>query len=138
MLAHELGLAGVPALVVDGAEPDARTPLGMAINAGVVELLEQRGLMAPLRELGMEIPQAHFAHLWLDPTRLPGGHPYTLAIPYDAVERCLAEAARQRSAEIRYATAVAGLAQDADGVTVELRSPAGVEKVRCGYLVGCD
>ncbi|MEU4746464.1 FAD-dependent monooxygenase, partial [Actinosynnema sp. NPDC023658] len=56
MLACELGLAGVRTAVVErSAAPRVDAP-GMAINAGTVELLDQRGLMASLRAGAPTLP----------------------------------------------------------------------------------
>ena len=63
MVAHELGLAGVRTLVLERLrEPDPRVP-SMAINSAVVELIDQRDLLDPLRPDSMVLPAAHFANI---------------------------------------------------------------------------
>jgi 2-polyprenyl-6-methoxyphenol hydroxylase-like FAD-dependent oxidoreductase len=135
MLACELGLAGVQALVIDRLSAvDERSP-GMAINAAVVELLSQRGLMAPLRGDGFEFPLAHFAHLMLRPDQLDGRHPYAFAVPHHRLQQRLEDRARQLGARFIRGTEVVSLCQDEAGVTV---AGASGTVVRCRYLVGCD
>jgi 2-polyprenyl-6-methoxyphenol hydroxylase-like FAD-dependent oxidoreductase len=51
-----------------------------------------------------------------------------------AFERILAAHARSRGAELRYESPLTGFTQDAEGVTVE----AGGQRIRAGWLVGCD
>jgi 2-polyprenyl-6-methoxyphenol hydroxylase-like FAD-dependent oxidoreductase len=138
MLAGELALAGVHAVVLERS-PEPRTiSMGMAINAAVVELLHQRGLMDGLREDGLEWSQAHFAQLWLDPTRLSEPHEYTYLLPQTRLERHLEEWATKLGAEIRRGVAVETANQNQDSVRVDLRGPGGAETIECRYLVGCD
>lgn len=138
MLACELGLAGVQATVLERLDQPRENSRGMAINATVIELLEQRGLMDPLRGSGFEFPQSHFAHLWTDPTKLTERHPYTFAVPHSVVERVLAERAVSYGARIRYGTEVVSLSQDGDQVEVGIRSSAGEGTETGRYLIGCD
>ncbi|MFF1714424.1 FAD-dependent monooxygenase [Streptomyces sp. NPDC058268] len=138
MLAGELALAGVPALVLDrGAETGERAP-GMAINSAVVELLTQRGIMNALRGDGMEFPRAHFAHIWLDPETLAGSHPCTFLVPHHVVQRRLEEYATKAGAQVRRDADVAGLRQDESGVELDVRHGGGHEVIRASYVVGCD
>jgi 2-polyprenyl-6-methoxyphenol hydroxylase-like FAD-dependent oxidoreductase len=144
MLAYELGLAGVDVVVLDRlAEPGTFSP-GIAVNPAAVELLDQRGLLDPLREETMAFPAAHFALLWLDPSALGDPHgphgPREMSLLLDQarLERHLRERAVARGADIRTGHEVIGLDQDGSGVVVRVRSTAGDEEIRCRYLVGCD
>jgi 2-polyprenyl-6-methoxyphenol hydroxylase-like FAD-dependent oxidoreductase len=135
MLACELAVAGVPPTVIDRLDAaDERSP-GMAINAAVVELLSQRGLMAPLRDDGFEFPLAHFAHLMLDPARLAERHPYAFAVPHHRLAQRLEERAVQLGTRVIRSTELVSLDCDEDGVTAGMASGA---VIRCRYLVGCD
>ena len=138
MLACELAAAGVDTVVVDRlAEPGVRSP-GMAINATVVELLAQRGVMDALQGDGLSWPLAHFAQLWLDPAKLAEPHETTFLVHQTRLELRLEERARELGAQIRRGREVVGLSQDEAGVSVTLRSERGEEVVRTAYLVGCD
>jgi 2-polyprenyl-6-methoxyphenol hydroxylase-like FAD-dependent oxidoreductase len=138
MLAGELSGAGVPTVVIERlahARPDAP---GMAINPTVVELLHQRGLMDALREEGLDLPHAFFAHLILDPAKLRQQRPLNFMVRQTTLEEHLAEYAMKSGAEIRRGHEIIGLEQDDSGATLHVRSPDGADTVRCRYLVGCD
>jgi 2-polyprenyl-6-methoxyphenol hydroxylase-like FAD-dependent oxidoreductase len=139
MLACELGLMGVPCAVLDRrAAPGDERP-GMAINATVVDLLTQRGLMDALRPYGGEFRRAHFSQLWLEPTKLPERHSYSFAVAESRLHQCLADRAAVLGIDVRLGHEVVGLAQDDAGVQVRLRTRGGEEEtLRCSYLVGCD
>jgi 2-polyprenyl-6-methoxyphenol hydroxylase-like FAD-dependent oxidoreductase len=138
MLACELGLAGVRTIVLEKLErPNEHSP-GMAINPAVVELLEQRGLMELIEEDGFEFAQAHFAHLGLDPTRVPEEHPYNYAVPHSHLALRLSERAAELGGEVCYDAELVGLEQDDTSVVVTVRSGTGVRTIRGDYLVGCD
>ncbi|TYB45395.1 FAD-dependent monooxygenase [Actinomadura chibensis] len=135
MLAVELGLAGADAVVLERRDRPNERSRGMVINAAVVELLDQRGVMDELRPHGLEFPQAHFAQLWLGPTRLREKHAYAFAIPHSRIEAELAAKARDLGVDIRYDAEIVALDQGANGVTVKTRSG---ESFEGAYLVGCD
>ena len=40
--------------------------------------------------------------------------------------------------DVRFSHAVTGLTETADGVEVEVESPAGIERLRADYVIGCD
>ncbi|WP_067825840.1 FAD-dependent monooxygenase [Actinomadura kijaniata] len=138
MLACELRLAGTEVVVLEGrAAPPGHAP-GVAVNGGVVELLEMRGLMDDCRPDGFEFPMAHFAHVWLDPGRLADRHPYNFSLPHTRLIHHLAERARALGADLRFGHRVRDLAQDADSVEVRTDGPDGERTTRGRYLVGCD
>ncbi|MFD8011280.1 FAD-dependent monooxygenase [Streptomyces sp. NPDC058955] len=138
MLACELRLAGAAVVVLDDRPGPAEHAPGVALNGGVVELLEMRGLMDACRADGFEFPLAHFAHIWLDPARLAGRFPYNFAMPHSRLIHHLAERARSLGAELRFGHRVRGVTQDAEGVGVRVEGPDGEGTVRGRYLVGCD
>ncbi|MFI7426426.1 FAD-dependent monooxygenase [Micromonospora sp. NPDC049836] len=138
MLAHELALQRVPVVVVERRPGPTDALPGMAINATVVDLLHQRGLMDHVGEYGFEFPRAHFAQIWLDPVRVPGRHGYNFVISQTNLVRVLAERAAKQGAEIRWEREVVDLAQDDAGVRVTVRSPGGQEVLTGRFLVGCD
>ncbi|GAA3301618.1 FAD-dependent monooxygenase [Dactylosporangium vinaceum] len=141
MLAYELGLAGVPAVVLERAAtpPAPEQSRGMAVNGAVVELLEQRGLMEAIRPFGMSFPRAHFGHIWLDPTTVGQRHPFNFAVPHALLQRVLEERAVKLGAQVRRDAEVVGVRQDADGVEADVVGADGARAtVRGAYLVGCD
>ncbi|MFJ9891635.1 FAD-dependent monooxygenase [Streptomyces sp. NPDC091287] len=139
MLACELGLAGAPVVVVERRDgPDPHSP-GQAVNAGVMELLAQRGLADELREAGLPLPGAHFSLLWLRPEeltdpRVRGG----LLVPQSQLVRVLERRARELGVEVRRGQEVTDLHQSADSVTLRLRSAGGESALRGSYVVAAD
>ncbi|AHH93830.1 FAD-dependent monooxygenase [Kutzneria albida] len=137
MLACELRLAGVRTVVLERlAEPSGQSrALGLHVRS--VEVLAQRGLLdrfvesSPRRGLG-----GHFAGVFkLRYDLLDTAHPFALGTPQATTERLLTERALELGAEIRRGSAVTGLSQDEQGVTVEL---ADGQQLRASYVVGCD
>ena len=140
MLACELGLAGVPVTVIEPlTERSPRAP-GVAVNAGLVEVLDDRGLMEPLREETFILPAVHFSLMWLDlmgQPRQPHADAYML--PQSRLEEHLEERATALGAQIRRGQRVTGFEQDSAGVTVSVSSDDGTGyRLRARYLVGCD
>jgi 2-polyprenyl-6-methoxyphenol hydroxylase-like FAD-dependent oxidoreductase len=138
MLACELGLLGVETLLVEQRPQPREDAPGIALNATVVELLAQRGIMDTLRADGIELQQARFALLWLDPSKMPEKRVYGFVIPHTQLARRLEERALQLGVTIRRGQEAVGFSQDENGVVVNLRGETGTESVPCRYLVGCD
>ncbi|MGR6964359.1 rifampin monooxygenase [Geodermatophilus sp. URMC 61] len=137
MLAGELRLQGVHALVLErDAEPTGYVrALGLHVRS--IELMDQRGLLDRFLAHGRRHPVGGF-FAGIDkpaPDRLDTAHPYTLGIPQTTTERLLAERATELGAEIRRGSELVGLGQDEHGVTAEL---ADGTRLRSRYLVGCD
>jgi 2-polyprenyl-6-methoxyphenol hydroxylase-like FAD-dependent oxidoreductase len=144
MLACELALRDVRCAVVERDPVPSNQSPGQAINATVVDLLEQRGLMAPLLPFGAEFPRAHFAQLWLDPTRLPGRHSYSFAVAQSRLELVLEQRAAELGVSVLRGRELVGIGQDDQAVTAVVRPVAGDggggrdHFLRCRYLVGAD
>jgi len=138
MLACELALADVETIVLERQPEPTGQSRGMAINAGVVELLTQRGLMDALRPYGMSWPRAHLAQLWLDPARLTERHENTFLLPQSALEQRLEEQAIKLGVDVRRGHRVVNVEQDGIGVAVDVETGTGGHRLRTSYLVGCD
>ncbi|XYI00918.1 FAD-dependent oxidoreductase [Sorangium sp. So ce1128] len=157
-LACELGLAGVSVLVLErdatAASPWKAPGLGLrGLNTAAVEAFYRRGLLDGLFEPG-ERPSTFektssfqyagtFAGILLDANKLtPAEWAYKLPGPsllpggtdLARVESVLAARAAELGVTIERGTAVTGLVQDDDGVTVT----AGTASFRAAWLVGCD
>ncbi|MBO2453255.1 FAD-dependent monooxygenase [Actinomadura barringtoniae] len=154
MLATELALHGVGVIVLERSTEPSPMLKAFGLHPRCAETMELRGLVAPMEAMrermgpgggmpGMTeamvrpaMPRAHFAGIRkirldvLDTTR-----PGLLGISQGGVETVLAERAAELGVEVRKGTALTGLTQDADGVTV--RSEQG-DELRARYLVGCD
>ncbi|MFC4564035.1 rifampin monooxygenase [Nocardiopsis mangrovi] len=137
MLAGELRLAGVRAVVLERLTEPTRQSRGQGLHARSVEIMDQRGLLDRFLAVSEKFQVGGLfggiVKPW--PDRLDTAHPYGLATPQPVTERLLEERALELGAEIRRGCEVAGLSQDDDGVRVEL---ADGTHLRSRYLVGCD
>jgi rifampicin monooxygenase len=136
MLAGELRLHGVHALVLEKEAERTRQPGSLGLHVRSIEMMDQRGLLERFLPLGRQYPVGGFAGITKPvPDRLDTAHPYILAIPQSTTERLLTEHATELGAEIRRGCELVGLGQDDHGVTAEL---ADGTRLRSRYLVGCD
>jgi 2-polyprenyl-6-methoxyphenol hydroxylase-like FAD-dependent oxidoreductase len=137
MLASELRLQGVHALVLEKEAQPTRVVRALGLHARSIEVMDQRGLLERFLPLGTRHPLGRFfaGITKPSPDRLDTAHPYTLGIPQTIVERLLTEHATELGVEIRRGCELVGLSQDDHGVAVEL---ADGTRLRSRYLVGCD
>ena len=137
MLAGELALHGVRAVVLEKDAEPTRVVRSLGLHARSIEIMDQRGLLERFLALGQQYPLGgSFAGIRKPPPpRLDTAHPYILGIPQPVTDRLLAEHAAGLGAEIRRGCELTGLSQDEDGVTAGL---ADGTQLRARYLVGCD
>ena len=137
MLASELRLHGVHALVLEKEAEPTRVVRSLGLHARSVEVMDQRGLLERFLALGQQHPVGGFfaGIAKPSPDRLDTAHPYVLGIPQTITERLLTEHATELGVEIRRGCELVGLSQDDRGVSVET---ADGTALRCRYLVGCD
>ncbi|GGO91735.1 rifampin monooxygenase [Wenjunlia tyrosinilytica] len=137
MLAGELRLHGVHALVLEKETEPTGYVRALGLHVRSVEMMDQRGLLERFLAHGEQFAVGGFfagiGRTW--PDRLDTAHSYVLAIPQTITDRLLAEHATELGAEIRRGCELAGLSQDQHGVTAEL---ADGTRLRSRYLVGCD
>ncbi|MFI7106869.1 FAD-dependent monooxygenase [Nonomuraea sp. NPDC050227] len=140
MLAAELGLAGVAAVVVERLPRRSGQSKALGIQPRSAEALESRGLLEPLMDRAIQrVPGGHFAGLRLDYTAWDTRYPYSIGIPQGRVEALLEERLGELGVQILRGHEVTALSQDADGVEATLLGPAGVKsRLAARYLVGCD
>lgn len=137
-LAHELGLAGVRTLVVDRLPERVEQVKGGAIQPRTAELLDLRGLLAPLlpRAVDRDSAGGHFALLPvnLDCTPWRTRHPNPIICPQWIIEETLEQAATARGVTVLRGRAVTELHADEHGIT----AVAGGHRIRAAYLAACD
>ncbi|MGW7488746.1 rifampin monooxygenase [Streptomyces sp. NPDC054786] len=150
MLAGELRLHGVHALVLEKDTEPTTYVRALGLHARSVEVMDQRGLLERFLALGRQHPVGGFfaALTKPSPDRLDTAHPYVLGIPQPTIDRLLTEHAIELGVELRRGCELVGLSQDDDGVTVEVASGGtpdregvaggGGTQLRSRYLVGCD
>lgn len=140
MLAGELRLAGVRALVLERYPEQRKTPKAGGLGGQVLDLLRYRGILDRLAAAcGPEpAPRFPFGGVHLDLTGLADPPMRSLPLGQAELERVLEDRAGELGAEIRRGHEVVGLDHDDDTVTVEVRGPDGAYSATARYLVGCD
>ncbi|MFI5614596.1 FAD-dependent monooxygenase [Amycolatopsis sp. NPDC051903] len=135
MLAAELRLAGVDAVVVERL-PE-RTGLSKALNLQprTAEVLDLRGLLPRAEERAFAtVQEGHFAVIPVSYAGWDTPHPYQLGIPQARVEDLLEERFAELGGKVLRGHELGSLTQDDEGV----RAVAGELVLRGRYLVGCD
>ncbi|WP_251484097.1 FAD-dependent monooxygenase [Actinacidiphila cocklensis] len=137
MLAGELRLAGIPAIVLDKLAEPMQQSRALGFSARTLEEFGQRGLLTKFGELET-IPIGHFGGLPLDYRIIEGGNFGVRGVPQSFTERVLTEWALGLGADLRRSHEVVGLEQDGEGVSVDVTTPSGTSRLRARYVVGCD
>ncbi|WP_300400424.1 FAD-dependent monooxygenase [Nocardioides sp.] len=161
-LAIDLGQRGVRVLLVEKDPTTKQFPKMDRSNARTMEIFRRLGFVDRVRELGypadnpmdvfvvtrlvdppltmLEYPSVA-EHREVIAAATDGSEPlepYQLVSQND-LEPLLREVAEAtQGVTVRFGCELVGFAQDDDGVDVVLRTAAGDESVRAGYLAGCD
>jgi 2-polyprenyl-6-methoxyphenol hydroxylase-like FAD-dependent oxidoreductase len=135
MLAAELALGGVDALVVE-RRPDQQLAGTRArgLSARTLEVLDQRGVADRFLAAGEPAQVQTFGTVTLDISDLPTRYPHGLALLQARIEALLAEWVDELPVRVRRGV-VTAVRQDAGGVEVTLEGGA---TLRARYVVGCD
>jgi len=151
-LAIDLARRGVDVRLVDKLETPFGGSRGKGLQPRTLEVFEDLGLLAHIQEHarpypprrvhrdGQAVDQPMFAPAEPTPAE---PYPMPLMLPQNLTEQALRERLRALGGSVRYGAALAGFAQDADGVTATLTTAAlataaGEETIRARYLVGAD
>jgi 2-polyprenyl-6-methoxyphenol hydroxylase-like FAD-dependent oxidoreductase len=137
LLAGDLAAAGVRVTVLERrGEDETNMTRAFGVHARTLEQLDARGLADELVTTGAHLDELRlFERIAVDLERLPSRYPYLLITPQYNTERVLEERARKLGAEFVTGAVVTGLAQDVDGVDVQLAD--GTVR-RASYVVGAD
>src|SRR6185312_11018673 len=128
MLAGELALAGVDAVVVERrARQELEESRSRGMHARTLEVLDQRGIAERFIAAGQPMQISRFAGVLLDISGFPTRHDYGLALMQNEFEQILAGWVAELRVPFLREREITGFEQDADG-----------GPVRGGYLVGCD
>ncbi|MEV4011475.1 FAD-dependent monooxygenase [Nonomuraea angiospora] len=142
MLAGELGLAGVRPIVLDKRPEPSELPRANGLGGQIVDLLDHRGLLERFSAgspFAGRPPGFPFGSVPLRFAGLAGLPLRLLMIQQPRMEQLLAERAKELGAEVRRGCEVLSLAQDEEGVTLELADGLGGRtRRRARYVVGCD
>ncbi len=135
MLAAELSLAGVDAVMVERREtPMLEGSRAGGLHARTLEVLDQRGVGERFVSQGRPVQVIHFPQP-LDISDFPTRRPYGLGLFQNRIEEILAGWVDELEAPVQRGCEVTGVTQDADGVDVAL---ADGQSLRADYVVGCE
>ena len=138
LLAAELRLAGVEAVILEKLPEPSGESRGLGLHVRSIEVLNQRGIVDRFKTPETEAwPAMHFGLFWLERPVGPR-EDYTLAVPQWKTEHALEAWARELGTEIRRGHEVVALEQDDDGVVVDVQGPDGPYRLEGAYLVGAD
>ena len=137
MLGCELGLAGVPTVLVDESPGLPGLSRAGGLQPRTAELLDLRGLLEPLlAEAGLPGPDdGHFAGLPVSAASLDTRYPWLL-VPQLRLEQFLQRRLGELGVPLLRGHRLTGLDQDDTGVIAHLAGPTAM--VRGRYLVGAD
>src|SRR5882757_3852015 len=135
MLACELRLAGIDVHVVDRLDERSSESRAGGLHPRTLEVLDQRGMLAPFQSQGRPMQAGHFSTIPLDFSRFDTRYPYTLVLLQARVERLLEARLVELGGRVHWSSEITGLDQDDTGVTAWV---SGSRQIRADYLVGCD
>jgi 2-polyprenyl-6-methoxyphenol hydroxylase-like FAD-dependent oxidoreductase len=142
MLAGELRLAGVRALVLERQPRLRETPKASGVGGQILRLLRYRGLLERFEAASnagpRPAPRFPFGGVEVDLSQLADPPLRGLRLPQPRLERLLDERARELGADIRRGQRIVGVSQDEDTATAHVQGPDGQYQVTARYLVGCD
>jgi len=142
-----LARQGVDVILLEGEESIPRDLRAGTFHPPTVEMLDALGLGEALLKEGIKVPEwqirdrrngvvAQFdLGIISDQTR----YPFRLHCEQHKLSHIAYEALQQYpNARVLFSHRCTGFTQDADGVTVNVQTPAGAEEIRASYLVGTD
>jgi 3-(3-hydroxy-phenyl)propionate hydroxylase len=142
-----LARAGLRVLLLESAAACAADLRASTFHPPTLDIMKQLGLSEALHAQGLKAPVYRYhnrrtgAMIGFDLSEIAdiSEHPYRLQceqwkLTSLATEKLL----EQPGAELRFSRRVIGFTQDADGVSVNIEAPTGIETARCDYLLGCD
>jgi len=148
-LLNALGLAqaGVQVTLIEREPYIVDSPRAMVYHWSVLEGIERLGLLDEAKRIGFT--KQDYSYLvfrtremisWtLQPLSAVTPHPYNLHIGQNKLaEIALQRLQRMPNFSVHWNTRFAALTQDADGVTVSARAPAGPREFRAGWVIGAD
>jgi 2-polyprenyl-6-methoxyphenol hydroxylase-like FAD-dependent oxidoreductase len=137
LLAAELALAGIGVLVLERRAAQREDSRAICLHARTVEALDLRGQGQLFARTGLPVPAFPLGPRGavIKFGMLDSDFPVLLDMPQGHVERLLLDWGARLGVQVRWSSAVTGLAADDEGVTVSL-ADGGSE--RASYVVGCD
>jgi 2-polyprenyl-6-methoxyphenol hydroxylase-like FAD-dependent oxidoreductase len=141
MLATEVRLGGADPVVLERLPEISEIPKGNGLIGQIVPMLDYRGLLERFRAEATyagPVPRFMLGPVEVDFSPLGVSPLHILSIPQRRLEWLLNDRLRELGGSVRRCHELTGLAQDDDGVTVEVAGPDGDYPLRARYVVGCD
>ena len=143
MLACELSLAGVRAVVLERLAEPSGLSKALGLSGRAVELLDHRGLLERFQEAQPASADSvaglfHFAGIPIDVRRLAAEPPNFVFVPQAVTERLLTQRANELGVELRQGHDVVDLEQDDNAVRLEVRNSGATHSISARFVVGCD
>ena len=136
MLAAELALAGVDAVIVERRlDQSVDGSRAGGLHSRTMEVLDQRGVVERFTSAGQTYPAVGWAQMTLPMDDVPSRHNCVLGLWQSAFEPILADWVAELGVPTVRGVEVVGLTQDDDGGDVTLSDGS---TLRGRYLVGCD
>lgn len=145
-LAGDLLRRGIRCRLIDSAPQAAQQTKAVGIQARTLELLAKMGVARTAIERGLTTSLFSIYSAGKRLIRIDFGehllgspYPYVLLLPQHETEQVLREHVQSQGTVIEWQRELVGLTQDEQGVEAVLRHPDGQEeRIRVGWLVGCD
>jgi 2-polyprenyl-6-methoxyphenol hydroxylase-like FAD-dependent oxidoreductase len=141
LMAGELALAGVDAVVLERLPEPSGKPKANGLVGRVVEALDRRGVYQLFSDDDgppRPVPRFMFGAIPLDLTPLPDHALYALPIPQRRMEEMLETRAVELGVRIRRGHEVTAVHQTPDAVNVDVLGPEGPYRLDARYLVAAD
>ena len=143
-----LNRRGVPVTVFEQEPAPVTDQRAASLHPTTLEMLDELGVMAKIHPLGLVSTTYRFhdrtthsvvAEFDLGLLRDEFRFPFVLQYEqYKLTASIAAEYANAGDFDVRFCHCVTGLSQTADGIEVEIETPAGRERMAAAYLIGCD
>ena len=115
------------------------TTLEMLDDLGVTEKIIPLGLVSTAYRFHDRVSHSVVAEFDLGLMKDEIRFPFVLQYEqYKLTASIAAEYGNASDFDVRFSHAVTGLTETADGVEIEVSSPAGIERLRADYVIGCD
>ena len=148
---------GVPTVLVERRSGPSVHPRATGIGAGTVEALRELGLDTAVDAVAVDLRGGAGKAVARTVVEMGAGDVVTVPMPtpsaaeldttpfklrgvcaQDRLDAVVAADLARRGADLRWSTRLVGIAQDADGVDVELEGPDGRYSLRCAHVVAAD
>ena len=143
-----LNRRGVPVSVFEQEPAPVEDQRAASLHPPTLEMLDELGVTKTILPLGL-ISSAYRFHdrvsnsvvAEFDLNLLQDEFRYPFVLQYEQYKLTASITAKYANADdfdVRFSHCLTGLRETADGVEVEVSSPAGVERLRAEYVIGCD